>query len=136
MFLGKQNDLIALIAETREELENAPCMSFTEIVETDEQVEMVGGTYYVGEQAVIEAKKAEKRAERNRLLETEIDPVVSNPLRWADMSDEEKADYTDYRHYLLDYTEQENWWEESPLSFADWKARRNPVEEKPLDSEE
>ena len=56
MFLGMQNDLIALIAETREELENMPCMEFTEIVETDEPVEMVNCKYYVGIQNIQDAK--------------------------------------------------------------------------------
>ena len=56
MFLGMQNDLIAIIAETREELENMPCMEFTEIVETDEPVEMVDCKYYVGIQNIQDAK--------------------------------------------------------------------------------
>lgn len=130
MFLGKQEELIALVAETREELENAPCMTFTEIVETSEPVEMVGGTYYVGAEAIIEAKQEVKRAERNHLLETEVDPVVSNPLRWADLPDEEKTNYADYRRYLLDLPTRENWWEEELLDFETWKASRDePVEE-------
>ena len=56
MFLGKQNDLIAVIAETREELENMPCMEFTEIIETDEPVEMVNCKYYVGDTDIQNAK--------------------------------------------------------------------------------
>jgi hypothetical protein len=121
MFLGMQNDLIALVAETREELENCPCVEFTQIVETQEPVEMVSGTYCVGEETIKVAKQAFVRDVRNSYLETYIDPVVSNPLRWADLSPEEQQQYADYRRYLLDYTTDENWWEQDPLTFDDWK---------------
>ncbi|MBR2412095.1 MAG: hypothetical protein IKB10_00300 [Alphaproteobacteria bacterium] len=47
MFLGTQGDLIAMIAETREELENMPCITFTEIIETNKPVKMVDGKYYI-----------------------------------------------------------------------------------------
>ena len=121
MFLGMQNDLIALVAETREELENAPCMEFTEIIETQEPVEMVGGTYYMGEEAIISAKQEQVRHVRNTYLEIYVDPVVSNPLRWADLTPEEQQQYADYRRYLLDYTTTDNWWEQNPLTFDEWK---------------
>ena len=57
MFLGMQNDLIAMIAETREELENMPCIEFTEIIETNEPVEMVNCTYYTGQKNIQKAKQ-------------------------------------------------------------------------------
>lgn len=61
------------------------------------------------------------RTMRNSLLQTEIDPVVTNPLRWNDMSDEQKAEYTAYRKYLLDYTQGDNWWTKEPLTLDEWK---------------
>lgn len=36
MFLGYQGDLVVFTAETREELENIPCVRFTKIVEENE----------------------------------------------------------------------------------------------------
>ena len=120
MFLGMQGDLIALISESREFLENLGYMEFTEIVETDQPVEMVNGTYYVGDESIISAKQNAVREHRNYLLKTEVDPIVTNPLRWADMSEEEKQQYTDYRRYLLDYTTTENWWEQDPKTFVEW----------------
>ena len=57
MFLGYQDDFISLIAETRKELENSSCISFTKIEETSEPVEKIGNTYYVGEEAIINAKQ-------------------------------------------------------------------------------
>lgn len=45
MFLGYQNGKIALASATREELENAPCMSFDEIVEIDKNYFLHNGEY-------------------------------------------------------------------------------------------
>lgn len=68
----------------------------------------------------IEYKQNRGREIRNSYLEQFIDPVASNALRWADMSEEEKQIYIDYRRYLLDFTEQENWWESNPLTLEEW----------------
>ena len=46
------------------------------------------------------------RAERDRRLVSEVDPVVSNPLRWADLSSQEQADVSAYRLALLDVPSQ------------------------------
>ena len=56
MFLGMQNGLIAIVAETHEELENMPCITFTEIIETNEPVEMINCKYYVGIDNIQNAK--------------------------------------------------------------------------------
>jgi hypothetical protein len=67
------------------------------------------------EVAEIEARQAEWmsveeprrcREKRNALLSTEVDPVVSNPLRWADLSAEKQAEWAAYRRALLDITAQ------------------------------
>ena len=52
------------------------------------------------------AKANEVRVKRDILLQTEVDPVVTNPLRWADMSTEEKESWSNYRNSLLNITEQ------------------------------
>lgn len=121
MFLGYQKGILCYIAETREELENLPCITFTDIIETKKQVEMVGNKYYVGAKDIKAAKEELVHAVRNRYLETYVDPVVTNPLRWADLSEEEQQEYKDYRRYLLDYTKQKSWWEQNPLTFDEWK---------------
>lgn len=46
------------------------------------------------------------RYERDQKLTTEVDPVVSNPLRWADLSEQEQADVSAYRLALLDVPSQ------------------------------
>lgn len=68
----------------------------------------------------IESEKERVRSIRDSYLVEFVDPVVSNPLRWADMSEEEKQKYADYRHYLLDFTTQENWWENTPKTLEEW----------------
>lgn len=122
MFLGYQNDLIALVAETKQELENAQGIEFTKIEETQEPVEMVDGSYCIGEENIQKAQEKYIRNYRNKLLETEVDPIVSNPLRWNDMSEYNKNQYQEYRTYLLDWTENEEWWKTKPETFDDFCA--------------
>ena len=45
MFLGYQNNKIVLVADTKEELENAPCMVFDKIVKTDKNYFLYNGEY-------------------------------------------------------------------------------------------
>ena len=45
MFLGYQNNKIVLVANTKEELENTPCMVFDKIVETDKNYFLHNGEY-------------------------------------------------------------------------------------------
>ena len=46
------------------------------------------------------------RQQRDTLLATQVDPIVSNPLRWADLSAERQAAWATYRRALLDITAQ------------------------------
>jgi hypothetical protein len=46
------------------------------------------------------------REKRNGLLHSEVDRVVSNPLRWADMKEEKQEEWKAYRLALLDITAQ------------------------------
>ena len=46
------------------------------------------------------------RIRRDNTLSKEVDPVVSNPLRWDAMSDDEKAAWKQYRTDLLNITDQ------------------------------
>jgi Phage tail assembly chaperone protein len=47
---------------------------------------------------------AQVRQKRNEKLKAEVDPVVLNPLRWADMTAEQQQVWSDYRRALLDIT--------------------------------
>jgi hypothetical protein len=46
------------------------------------------------------------RAERDYRLASEVDPIASNPLRWADLTAEKQAEWAAYRRALLDVTAQ------------------------------
>jgi hypothetical protein len=46
------------------------------------------------------------RAERDSLLASKVDKIVSNPLRWDDMSSDKQAQWKLYRRALLDITAQ------------------------------
>ena len=52
------------------------------------------------------AAAAEVRAKRDRRLVTEVDPIVSNALRWADLTAAKQAEWTQYRTDLLNVTDQ------------------------------
>ena len=49
---------------------------------------------------------ASVRARRDSLLANKVDPIVSNPLRWAEMTTEEQSAWSAYRTALLDITDQ------------------------------
>jgi hypothetical protein len=42
------------------------------------------------------------RADRDSLLKLEVDPIVSNPLRWASMTEAKQQEWANYRQALLD----------------------------------
>lgn len=46
------------------------------------------------------------RAQRDSILANEVDPIVSNPLRWADMTTEEQNAWSQYRTDLLNVPQQ------------------------------
>lgn len=47
------------------------------------------------------------RKERDTILANVVDPLVSNPLRWADLTAEKQAEWAAYRRALLDVPQQE-----------------------------
>jgi hypothetical protein len=51
-------------------------------------------------------KASDARAVRNMLLVSEVDPIVTNPLRWAELSSAVQQQWTDYRTALLDVPQQ------------------------------
>ncbi len=63
--------------------------------------------YVAPTQAELDATAAiEIRNERDFKLLAEVDPVVSNPLRWADMTTDKQTEWADYRISLLSLTDQ------------------------------
>ena len=75
MFLGYQNDKIAFVAETKEELENLPCVELDKIEETDKEYFLHNGEYVCEvsyNQQVEEVKQA-----RASLYAAQVDPLMS-----------------------------------------------------------
>ena len=57
--------------------------------------------------AELDADVAEQvRAERDRRLRNDVDPIASNALRWASLNSEQQQAWADYRQALLDIPEQ------------------------------
>ena len=61
----------------------------------------------------------EVRGMRDYLLFSHVDPIISNSLRWADMTTEKQNAWTAYRRDLLDITDQDGFphnvvWPTSP----------------------
>ena len=48
------------------------------------------------------ALAANLRGQRDQKLAEEVDPTVTNPLRWAELTDAKQAEWTQYRTDLLD----------------------------------
>ena len=58
--------------------------------------------YVAPTQAELDAELAAAlRAERDQKLVEEVDPIVTNPLRWAELTDAKQAEWTQYRTDLL-----------------------------------
>lgn len=58
-------------------------------------------------QAELDAETAANiRAERDYILSTVVDPMVSNPLRWADLTSNRKSEWSLFRTDLLNLPEQ------------------------------
>ena len=66
------------------------------------------GTQWVAPaQSWLDEQAAKKvKSERLRRLVREVDPVVTNPLRWNSLSPEKQAEWSAYRQALLDITKQ------------------------------
>jgi acetyl-CoA acetyltransferase len=92
-----------------------------EIKETETALEAWGLTEEEQKQADLENKQKSVRAVREQYFIEYVDWYQSKPLLWDEMTEEEKQDIADYRHYLMDYTKQEDWWEQNPLNFEEWK---------------
>lgn len=75
----------------------------------------------------IEVKKEQVRAVREQYFAEYVDFYQSKPLYWEEMTEEEKQDIAEYRNYLKDYTKEDNWWEQNPLTFEQWKEKKGEL---------
>lgn len=118
MFIGYQNDKMVFIANNREELENKPCVKLDKIKEVD-FAEMYNGVIYISKENLIKAKCDEIRTVRDSYLEKYVDPKQL-VMVWDSLSVDERNTYSEYRKYLLDYTDTEDWYLHNPMTFDEW----------------
>ena len=63
--------------------------------------------YVAPTQAELDAELAANlRGLRDQKLVEEVDPLVTNPLRWGDLTESKQAEWTQYRTNLLNLPEQ------------------------------
>ena len=64
--------------------------------------------YVAPTQAELDAELAANlRGQRDQKLAQEVDPIVTNPLRWGELTDAKQAEWTQYRTDLLNLPAQE-----------------------------
>lgn len=86
-------------------------------------IEEADGYYKVVEnpKPTEEEKEARARATRDAYLVEYVDPYVTNPLRWADLSEEEQTNITNYRTYLLNVPQEDGFPDNKILTYEEWK---------------
>ena len=79
-------------------------------VNNDDLLSLIGSdfvAYTAPTQAELDAQTAsEARIMRDHLLQSEVDSIVSNPLRWADVTTEKQNEWAQYRTDLLNVPQQ------------------------------
>ena len=81
MFIGYQNDKIAFVSETKEELENMPCVTLDKIEETDKEYFLYNGEYVC---EVPVPTKEEQQQARQEAYKAEVDPITCHIQRLGD----------------------------------------------------
>ncbi len=66
----------------------------------------VGDTWVEDTARKNEALSDEARGLRDVKLRSEVDPIVTNPLRWAELTTEKQNEWTQYRTDLLNVPQQ------------------------------
>ncbi len=74
-------------------------------IDNEEVMALIGtdfAAYVAPTQAELDAETAAQvRGERDNILTTVVDPLVSNPLRWSDLTSDKQAEWSQYRTDLL-----------------------------------
>jgi len=76
-------------------------------INNDDLLVLIGNNYTKITQEELDAREAAiVRDQRDQLLIFDVDPIVSNPLRWADLSTEKQDALKNYRTELLNVPQQ------------------------------
>lgn len=121
MYKALKDDKIIAINETG----SFPCLVY-DIIEEDNKhtvkdyIQANGEFVLSTSDEAIEQKKEQVREIRNSYLVDYVDQYQL-VIRWETLSNEEQEELKGYRQYLLDYTDTEDWWEQTPKTFDEWK---------------
>ena len=79
-------------------------------VNNSELISLIGTdftAYVAPTQAELDAETADQvRSDRDYKLLTEVDPLVTNPLRWAELTSDKQTEWSQYRTDLLNVPQQ------------------------------
>jgi hypothetical protein len=79
-------------------------------INNDEVLALIGTDFTADvaptQEEIDAAAAAQVRAERDNILTKVVDPLVSNPLRWADLTEAKQAEWSQYRTDLLNVPQQ------------------------------
>jgi len=79
-------------------------------IDNDEVLSLIGtdfAAYVAPTQAELDAEAAANiRRQRDNILATVVDPIVSNNLRWADLTSDKQTEWSQYRKNLLNVPQQ------------------------------
>ncbi len=71
-----------------------------------DNVKVENGTLVQDNAMVLASQSLDARIERDTILESVVDPLVTNPLRWAGLTAAKQAEWTQYRTDLLNVPDQ------------------------------
>lgn len=121
MFKAIKDNKIIAISDTDSSF---PCLVCDAIANepdhtTADYVQVNGEFVLTTSDSAIEQREAEVRAVRNQYLtDTDKYMIPDFPI-----TETEEAQYIQYREYLRNYPETENWYESNPLTFEEWKEK-------------
>lgn len=99
---------------------------------TEQEVEQAwNGAWYLqgyAPEKPQEEKEKEVRGVRNQYLVDFVDPFQL-VIRWGILTEQEQSYLIEYRQYLLDYTNNDGWWEQNPDDYETWLLAHHPVVE-------
>lgn len=76
-------------------------------IDNSQLLALIGDNFTQMSQEIKDEREASlQRHERDVILETEVDPLVSNPLRWAELTTEQQNAWAQYRIDLLNVPQQ------------------------------
>ena len=84
----------------------------------DEYFDHVAGAWVENSERKLTVLSSRTRSTRDGKLVSEVDPIASNNLRWAELTSEKQAEWSQYRTDLLNVPQQSGF----PLSIS-WPSK-------------